>query len=113
MTWHDDHKESLSVGDRIADRTAAAMGSWGFVVGQTVLIVAWIVILGTISGWDPYPYQLLTLALSLQAAYAAPLILMAANRQADRDRVQAQHDHDGIDQLLLNQQQILEELRAK
>lgn len=113
MTWHDDHKDGLSAGDRIADRTAAGMGSWKFVLGQTVVIVAWIVILGAMAGWDPYPYQLLTLALSLQAAYAAPLILMAANRQADRDRLQAQHDHDGIDQILTNQQQILEELRAK
>jgi uncharacterized membrane protein len=99
MTWHDDHAETLSPGDRIADAATGYMGSWGFITIQTAVITGWIVILGVWVGWDPYPFQLLTLALSLQAAYAAPLILMAANRQADRDRLQALHDSTILDEL--------------
>lgn len=82
-------------GQRIADRVAATMGSWAFIITQTVVLVVWIVlnVIAVVSKWDPYPFILLNLALSFQAAYAAPFIMMSQNRQQDIDRREAEHDH--------------------
>ena len=93
-TWHQKHEESRSFGDRIADSVANGMGSWRFIIMQTILVVLWMVlnIIGIISHWDPYPFILLNLLFSTQAAYAAPIIMMAQNRQNDRDRIQALED---------------------
>ena len=80
------------VGARIADRVTAFLGSWKFLVMQTVLVAIWIVgnvIL--IFHFDPYPFILLNLAFSTQAAYAAPLILLAGNRSSQRDRLTLEH----------------------
>src|SRR3569833_3550998 len=79
---------------RGAERTARFFGTPQYIVGQTVVVVAWIAVNAIAVGlrWDPYPFILLNLAFSTQAAYAAPLILLAQNRQADRDRVQAEED---------------------
>lgn len=95
-TWLDKHKESLTPGQRIADSVANGMGSWGFIIGQSVFVVIWMTmnIIGFIRHWDPYPFILLNLIFSTQAAYAAPIIMMAQNRQSQRDRVQAQADYD-------------------
>ena len=70
------------------------MGSWSFIIIQTILVVLWMVlnIVGIINHWDPYPFILLNLLFSTQAAYAAPIIMMAQNRQNDRDRIQALED---------------------
>jgi len=86
----------LTFGARIADGVAAIMGSWPFIIIQTVILAIWIVLnlIGWISHWDPYPFILLNLALSFQAAYAAPFIMMSQNRQADIDRIAANHDYD-------------------
>jgi uncharacterized membrane protein len=86
----------LSWGERIADGVAAVMGSWSFIVIQSVILAIWIVlnITAFIEQWDPYPFILLNLALSFQAAYAAPIIMMSQNRQAAIDRVAASHDYD-------------------
>jgi uncharacterized membrane protein len=75
---------------------AAAIGSWTFIIIQTGITIAWVVlnVLGWRFQWDVYPFILLNLFFSLQAFYAAPLILMAQNRQADRDRFHAQHDYE-------------------
>ncbi|MDE1173801.1 MAG: DUF1003 domain-containing protein [Parvibaculaceae bacterium] len=83
-------------GARIADAVAATMGSWPFIIGQSILLGAWIVLNVTayIRSWDPYPFILLNLALSFQAAYAAPFIMMSQNRQATIDRKAAEHDYD-------------------
>ncbi len=83
-------------GARIADAVAATMGSWPFIIGQSILLGAWIVlnITAYIRSWDPYPFILLNLALSFQAAYAAPFIMMSQNRQATIDRKAAEHDYD-------------------
>ena len=69
-------------------RIARFLGTGRFLVGQTVLVIGWIILntIGIINHWDPYPFILLNLAFSTQAAYAAPLILLAQNRQDDRDR---------------------------
>lgn len=94
-TWHDKHKESSTFGQRIADSVANGMGSWKFIITQTVFIIIWMVlnIIGFINHWDAYPFILLNLLFSTQAAYAAPIIMMSQNRQSERDRVQAQEDY--------------------
>jgi len=94
-TWHDKHKVSMSFGDRIADAVANGMGSWRFIIWQTIIVIFWMIlnIIGFVSHWDVYPFILLNLIFSTQAAYAAPIIMMSQNRQNKRDRVQAQHDY--------------------
>jgi len=94
-TWHEKHRVTLTYGQRLADKLALGMGSWPFIIGQTILILIWIIlnIIGFIYHWDPYPFILLNLLFSVQAAYAAPIIMMAQNRQAERDRHQASDDY--------------------
>jgi uncharacterized membrane protein len=76
---------------RAAEKTARFFGTPQYIVGQSLVVVAWLALnsLAFISHWDPYPFILLNLAFSTQAAYAAPLILLAQTRQADRDKAQA------------------------
>ena len=85
----------LTVGQRIADTVAATMGSWTFILIQSTILAAWIGlnITAYVQRWDPYPFILLNLALSFQAAYAAPFIMMSQNRQQDIDRTAAENDH--------------------
>ena len=82
-------------GQKIADAVAATMGSWPFIIIQTTILALWIAlnILAWVRHWDPYPFILLNLALSFQAAYAAPFIMMSQNRQADIDRLKAEDDY--------------------
>ena len=81
---------------RFAEGMARFLGTGRFIVGQTVLVIGWIILntLGLINHWDPYPFILLNLAFSTQAAYAAPLILLAQNRQDDRDRANIDRDRE-------------------
>ena len=90
-----DGMPDLTVGQRVADTVAATMGSWKFIIIQSVILLAWIVlnITAYIEHWDPYPFILLNLALSFQAAYAAPFIMMSQNRQQDIDRMAAKNDY--------------------
>ena len=94
-TWHEKHKNNLSFGDRIADTVANGMGSWKFIIWQTIIVALWMIlnVLAFVFHWDPYPFILLNLIFSTQAAYAAPIIMMSQNRQSERDRVQALHDY--------------------
>ena len=94
-TWHDLHRETMSFGQKLADKLALGMGSWPFIIAQSILVVLWIGLnfIGFIYHWDPYPFILLNLLFSVQAAYAAPVIMMAQNRQNDRDRHQASQDY--------------------
>ena len=73
---------------RIAERIARFFGTPQYIIGQTIVVIAWIILnaFAFVGRWDPYPFILLNLAFSLQAAYAAPLILLAQTRQADRDK---------------------------
>jgi len=89
------HVKELTLGQRIADAVAATMGSWTFIIVQSVLLAIWILlnITAYVQQWDPYPFILLNLALSFQAAYAAPFIMMSQNRQQDIDRKSAEHDY--------------------
>jgi uncharacterized membrane protein len=79
---------------RMSEAVARFLGTGRFLAGQTLLVIGWIVLntLGFVKHWDPYPFILLNLAFSTQAAYAAPLILLAQNRQDDRDRANIERD---------------------
>ncbi|MGI8610567.1 MAG: DUF1003 domain-containing protein [Candidatus Dormibacteria bacterium] len=89
------HGDDVSLGIKLANAVTGAMGSWRFIIIQTVLVVIWITvnIIGLIAHWDPYPFILLNLMFSVQAAYASPLILMAGNVAASRDRDLWEHDY--------------------
>jgi uncharacterized membrane protein len=91
-----EHDQSLTAGEKVADRFAEVMGSWTFIIIQSLILSAWIVlnVIAYIQHWDPYPFILLNLALSFQAAYAAPIIMMSQNRQADKDRMAAEQDYE-------------------
>jgi uncharacterized membrane protein len=86
---------AVSVGQKVADGVAAIIGSWPFIIIQSCLLAAWVTlnVIAWIRHWDPYPFILLNLALSFQAAYAGPFILMSQNRQQDIDRRKAETDY--------------------
>ena len=94
--WHENHLEDYTVGQRFADWVARVLGSWQFIIGQTVLVGTWVLLnlVGWVRHWDPYPFILLNLLFSTQAAYAAPVIMMSQNRQSERDRYQARADYE-------------------
>src|ERR1700757_3221106 len=82
---------------RFAERLARFLGTGRYLAGQTIIVVVWIainVVAGANGLWDKYPFILLNLAFSTQAAYAAPLILLAQNRQTDRDREEIERDRE-------------------
>ena len=88
-------EERLTFGQRVADGFANKMGSWFFIIAQSCILMFW-VIWNAVSGvphWDEYPYIFLNLALSFQAAYAAPIIMMSQNRSSNKDRISAELDH--------------------
>jgi uncharacterized membrane protein len=93
--WHEKHIESSSFGQRLSDKIATGMGSWNFIIWQTVIVLIWMTlnIVAFVRHWDPYPFILLNLIFSTQAAYAAPIIMMSQNRQSQRDRIQADNDY--------------------
>jgi uncharacterized membrane protein len=80
----------------VSEKAARFLGTGRYLVGQTVFVAIWVLLncVGFIKHWDPYPFILLNLAFSLQAAYAAPLILLAQNRQDDRDRASIERDRE-------------------
>jgi len=92
------YDQSLSFGDRLADRVAEIGGSWGFVIGFGVVLVVWallnLVMLPLHDRFDPYPFIFLNLLLSMLAAIQAPIIMMSQNRSSARDRIDAQLDYD-------------------
>lgn len=100
---------------RLSERIARFIGSWKFIAWMTVVIISWLL-------WnifapanlkpDPYPFIFLTLLLSLQASYAAPLILLAQNRQADRDKVQYLEDREMTDRLVADTEYLAREIAA-
>jgi len=94
-TWHAEHEESMTFGQRLADSVATGMGSWRFIIIQTMIVALWMIlnVVAWCYHWDIYPFILLNLVFSTQAAYAAPIIMMAQNRQNERDRAQANADY--------------------
>jgi uncharacterized membrane protein len=108
------HIDRRSFGERVADGVAASVGSWPFIIIQTTLLALWIVantiLIGRwLSGepFDPYPFILLNLVLSFQAAYTGPVVMMSQNRQVAKDRDEAEHDYS-IDQETLDRLKRLE-----
>jgi uncharacterized membrane protein len=102
--------ESLSVGQRIADAVTTRIGSWPFLITQTLFLFGWVVVNTRFSLWDPYPFILLNLFLSLQAAYMGPIVMVSQNRQAERDRIIVRHSYEMNQQSERDLQLILEEL---
>ena len=86
----------LTRGQYLADRVAATIGSWRFILVQSTAIIVWITgnVLSGNHAWDPYPFILLNLLLSFQAAYTAPAIMMSQNRQSELDRGHARNDYE-------------------
>lgn len=80
--------EAMTFGQRAADSIANTVGSWKFILTQSLVLTVWIVLncMAWLRGWDPYPFILLNLILSLQAAYTGPVLLMSQNRQGAKDR---------------------------
>jgi uncharacterized membrane protein len=100
-----EHEEHLGRGQRVADRVALIVGSWPFIIVQSGLFLVWVAINfylvfnaikqpGFLKAWDPYPFILLNLVLSFQAAYTGPVVMMSQNRQGEKDRLMAQHDYE-------------------
>jgi len=89
-------EERMTWGQRVADKVADTIGSWPFIITQTLILLTWIALNVTLrpdQRWDIYPFILLNLALSFQAAYSGPVIMMSQNRQASKDRLAAEIDH--------------------
>ena len=94
------HYERASRGERIADRVSATIGSWWFIILQSVLLLFWVYINSVeffTHKWDLYPFILLNLVLSFQATYAGPIVLLAGNRHAQKDRITLEHAADEAD----------------
>ena len=100
-------EERMTSGQRAADWLAGGVGSWSFIIVQSVILACWAALNVTawVKHWDPYPFILMNLFLSLQAAYTAPVIMMSQNRQTMKDRIEAHND------FLVNQK-AEEEVRA-
>ena len=95
----DPFADRLTIGQQLADKVAAFGGSWTFILCFLLVLVAWVVLNTDIlarwhEAFDPYPYILLNLFLSMVAALQAPVIMMSQNRQAAKDRLQARHDYE-------------------
>jgi uncharacterized membrane protein len=100
---------------RISERVARFLGTGRYLAIQTVIVIVWIalnLVLVGVYQWDPYPFILLNLAFSTQAAYAAPLILLAQNRQDDRDRVSLEEDRSRAERTKADTEYLARELAA-
>lgn len=96
--------QAMTLGQRVADKVAAAVGSWPFIIIQSLMLFAWMAFNvylaamehthpGFLKSWDPYPFILLNLVLSFQAAYTGPVVMMSQNRQSEKDRLMAENDY--------------------
>ena len=113
-----EHEGTMTFGDRLADHVASFGGSWKFLILFAVFIAAWVLLNSVmlIGGFDPYPYILLNLFMSMLASIQAPVIMMSQNRQAVKDRLAAAHDYEvnlkaEIEIMALHEK--LDEMRAK
>lgn len=98
MTHPAHDPDRASRGDVLAEKLAGGFGSWRYLIWQSAAICVWIVLnmVALVGRWDPYPFILLNLVFSTQAAYAAPIILLAQNRQASIDKLRADLDHEHL-----------------
>lgn len=121
--------EKMTFGDKVADKFSAFAGSWKFIIGFSIFLIAWMIINGIIlvKSFDPFPFILLNLVLSCIAALQAPIIMMSQNRQAKKDSMRNQNDyqtdlkseliledlHDKITILIKNQNKIIKYIEKK
>jgi uncharacterized membrane protein len=107
------HDNQATFGERLADRIASGIGSWRFLIIQTVLVAAWV----TANVWllkhpfDPFPLILLNLLFSVQAAYTGPVLLLAGNRQSQKDRLTLEHAADEAERADRQDMEILSEIK--
>ena len=108
-------EEKLTAGQRAADRLASVIGSWPFILIQSAILACWAVlnVVGWVRHWDPYPFILMNLVLSLQAAFAGPVIMMSQNRQNVRDRLEAHNDYQINQKAEIEIAAVLEHLAAQ
>jgi len=111
-------ERQLTRGQRIADKMAAKVGSWGFLIGQTAILTGWVGcnLIPGVPHWDEQPFILLNLVFSFASAYTAPIVLMSQNRQSDAEREKSEYDHQvnlkaGYDIELLHEK--IDALQAK
>jgi len=106
------HDEATS-GERLADAIAGWIGSWPFLIVQTIIVLLWVGLnlVGIGLHWDPYPFILLNLMFSVQAAYTGPILLLASNRQNQKDRMTLEHAASVADRDNEQTQQILSEIK--
>jgi uncharacterized membrane protein len=88
-------KKPLTFGQKVADKMAAKVGSWGFLIGQTTILTGWVGcnLIPGLPHWDEKPFILLNLVFSFASAYTAPIVLMSQNRQSEEDRESANHNY--------------------
>ena len=104
------HAQTLSFGDKMADKIAASVGSWSFIIAALSGIAVWIAVNANIKNlFDPYPFILLNLVLSCTAAIQAPIIMMSQNRQETKDRIKSKNDYE----VNLKSELIIQDLHKK
>ncbi|MGA7912787.1 MAG: DUF1003 domain-containing protein [Candidatus Dormiibacterota bacterium] len=103
------HHDEATLGERIADKAAAGIGSWTFLIIQTIAVLCWLSlnVIGLTHHWDPFPFILLNLLFSVQAAYTGPVLLLAGNRQAQKDRLTLEHAAEEADKADVQNVEIL------
>ena len=103
------HHDDATAGEKLADTIAAGIGSWTFLIIQTCAVIAWVIlnVIGLVNHWDPFPFILLNLLFSVQAAYTGPVLLLAGNRQAQKDRLTLEHASEEADKADLQNVEIL------
>ena len=104
--------DEATLGERVADKASSGIGSWWFLGIQSVLIMIWLGlnIWALTHHWDPYPFILLNLAFTIQAAYTGPVLLLSGNRQAQKDRLRLEHTAEVSESAEKETLQILEEI---
>jgi len=105
------HQKKLTFGDKMSDKLAVFAGSWRFIIGFGVVLIAWIIVNSSLlrHPYDPYPFILLNLILSCLAAIQAPVIMMSQNRQEEKDRIRSKNDY----KINLKSELIIEDLHKK
>lgn len=108
------HHDEATLGERVADKASAGIGSWRFLIIQTIAVIMWLTlnIVGLVNHWDPFPFILLNLLFSVQAAYTGPVLLLAGNRQAQKDRLTLEHAAEEADKADEQNIQILQAIKA-
>ena len=108
------HHDEAALGERIADKAAAGIGSWTFLIIQTFAVLCWLTlnIIGLAHHWDPFPFILLNLLFSVQAAYTGPVLLLAGNRQAQKDRLTLEHAAEEADKADVQNVEILKAIET-